>query len=1074
MSAEDKKRKSDAFQRIADCYIPGSILKITLTNFVTYNYVEFRPGPNLNMVIGPNGTGKSTIVCAIALGLGGKPEILGRAKELSEFVKKNQDQATIEIELKTNEGGSVIVERSFKTNSNTSAWKLDGRGCSEKQVREFIKKLNIQVDNLCQFLPQDKVSEFANMTPEKLLKETERAVGDSSLLISHETLIEKGKKVQELEKTFAIDTTTLATLLQKQSTLHEQVERLREREKHLHEAKLLQMAIPLAAYDQIRDEYTEVKNKKEAIAARKRDCEEKVRPVSEIVAALKAGAGEARQEWKQAQAVYTNEMRKVSKIVSDLDRSEESEKSHTRDVKVAKKEVADHEARVQNALQKRNKVQGDVDRMRGELERNGLMGGSGEIKDAQNSPEVLQVVQELQENTSLLNSIAQEVSALEELKVPIIESIQRLERRERAGEAELTGLLSAGNRKLATLRNMSNDAFKGVEWMRSNHGVQFEMPIFEPIGMGISATDPKYAQALESFIGYATMTSFVTQTQNDYFKLRNLLYEDLKLRVNVKNVDRVRSSFESPIRPENLARYGFDGVLIDYVKGDPVYLSALMQYTPVHETPICLNPRLDYTKVDRESGFKNYVHGDQSYSIRGAYGSSATKSETLRPAQMLGMEVDHERTSLLKRQIEQIRAEKLDWEQKLESLAAKRAIQTQKYEDTRAERVVLSTRKKELLNRRAAYDRSVAYLASVTDNWESCKIELENAKQRLDALSVSRLQFVFDRAKLNIEYVNQQVQSCKLFDSFVGSTFRKIQLDAEQTTAQKVEEKAKEENIEVNNQFIQIQTEFEELRRRTRQALERAKTAIPEEATEEDRKVVVDYKETKSVDELQVMLAQAKARAELLDNTDANVIVQYEKRQKEIANLTARHEEKEAQIAEDRAELEKIKKKWEPELRSLIKLIDKQFSASLEKIACTGEVKLATDDDYDKWRIEIFVSFRETERVQLLNKHRQSGGERSVTTITYLMALQQLSKAPFRVVDEINQGMDPKNERAVHAQMVDIACKKNSSQYFLITPKLLPDLTYHKMMKVLTIFNGDHQPERFDVEGFIEKKRRMV
>ncbi|KAJ3076160.1 hypothetical protein HDU98_005318 [Podochytrium sp. JEL0797] len=73
------------------------------------------------------------------------------------------------------------------------------------------------------------------------------------------------------------------------------------------------------------------------------------------MAALKAGAEEARLEWKQAQGVYSNEMRKVSKIISDLDHSEESEKSHTRDVKVAKKEGGDHEARVQSALQKRNK-----------------------------------------------------------------------------------------------------------------------------------------------------------------------------------------------------------------------------------------------------------------------------------------------------------------------------------------------------------------------------------------------------------------------------------------------------------------------------------------------------------------------------------------------------------------------------------------------------------------------------------------------------------------------------------------------------------------------------------------------
>ena len=37
------------------------------------------------------------------------------------------------------------------------------------------------------------------------------------------------------------------------------------------------------------------------------------------------------------------------------------------------------------------------------------------------------------------------------------------------------------------------------------------------------------------------------------------------------------------------------------------------------------------------------------------------------------------------------------------------------------------------------------------------------------------------------------------------------------------------------------------------------------------------------------------------------------------------------------------------------------------------------------------------------------------------MSLQSLTRSPFRVVDEINQGMDPRNERLVHARMVAIA-----------------------------------------------------
>jgi structural maintenance of chromosomes protein 5 len=79
-----------------------------------------------------------------------------------------------------------------------------------------------------------------------------------------------------------------------------------------------------------------------------------------------------------------------------------------------------------------------------------------------------------------------------------------------------------------------------------------------------------------------------------------------------------------------------------------------------------------------------------------------------------------------------------------------------------------------------------------------------------------------------------------------------------------------------------------------------------------------------------------------------------------------------------------------------------------------------------------------------------------VATIMFLMALQDMVKSPFRVVDEINQGMDERNERMVFRRIVENSVGRDRPQYFLITPKVLQGLTAmdHEDVTVLFVFNG--------------------
>ena len=62
--------------------------------------------------------------------------------------------------------------------------------CLNKKSRVFSKFQKIciffQTDNLCQFLPQDKVYDFSRMNPKELLVKTVAAFGETELKKDHE------------------------------------------------------------------------------------------------------------------------------------------------------------------------------------------------------------------------------------------------------------------------------------------------------------------------------------------------------------------------------------------------------------------------------------------------------------------------------------------------------------------------------------------------------------------------------------------------------------------------------------------------------------------------------------------------------------------------------------------------------------------------------------------------------------------------------------------------------------------------------------------------------------------------
>ncbi|MEM4417843.1 MAG: hypothetical protein QXD32_07285, partial [Nitrososphaerota archaeon] len=146
-------------------------------------------------------------------------------------------------------------------------------------------------------------------------------------------------------------------------------------------------------------------------------------------------------------------------------------------------------------------------------------------------------------------------------------------------------------------------------------------------------------------------------------------------------------------------------------------------------------------------------------------------------------------------------------------------------------------------------------------------------------------------------------------------------------------------------------------------------------------------------------------------------------------------------------EVEYRKETWKTFIRSLINEVEPVYSQILSLVGGVGRIELRNLDDISKASIEIFVGFRGVEPA-LLNEHTQSGGERIVATLAFLLALQKYVKSPFRAIDEFDVHLDPLNRERIINILTSTARQDPSSQYIMITPGRV---TFTEDMNVIVV-----------------------
>ncbi|ODQ64603.1 P-loop containing nucleoside triphosphate hydrolase protein, partial [Nadsonia fulvescens var. elongata DSM 6958] len=1053
-------------------FMPGSIRRVDLTNFLTYKKATFHVGPYLNMIIGPNGTGKSSFVCAVCLGLSGKNELLGRAKDTKSFVKSGCEEGSIEIELQGQQNeGNVIIKRIIYANGNSSLWRINGKLSNTIKVRTLVASYNIQIDNLCQFLPQDKVSEFAKLDPVKLLHETERAVGSTELVAQHEELKQLDNKVGGIK----VNLESMKAELERLSINHEKnldiMRQFEERvtlQKQLATLKAAKLAVYHGVYLQKRKVAV---NEFNALKEVLRKLELENEPLKNQSNLFRKNLGLLLSEQtglkQKLQTSRQNSIEKKARL------QELMKKQDLLDEKL--EEIHNNEKEYQNSLENLQKEVSELQRKWESTSR-----PDTNVYDA--------LISQRDNFTQSIREIEEKISDMEEGDIAIScrNKLDFAERQVRTKSEDLHRLSTINPRITKLLQDRSinrgsiEDMLKAVDYIKKNRD-QFTGTIWEPPCLSVGVKDSRYRKYADATI-FPHRFVFTCETRSDYEKFTKHAFEVSRWNITVAEYSNTAAptlnKHRKPTSNDSINSLGFDGYIVDTLTGPEPVLNMLCHKAFLHMTPFALRELTRNQQARLESALtdgtipliKKYFVGDnQVLNVRSKYGKKniSTNSSVVwnNHASIFAIDkVDDSKIAQVQRELEEATSK---------CNQCKDALKEIQQKSIEYKRDISSAKKK----RQQIYENIQAYKES-EQIYEKLKTRLNARKQKYEEMK-------HKPPKTENEIFSNREKFARVTELSVNETISLAsQLADEVKSYQQASTLALAVKV-ANNNMNYVEKVYEISNERSKRIRE---TELPElRIRSQDARALSDSKERefknaiKDFDEESINEIRGIAD-EILQKSDPVAIVesQIETKQSELSmqgqdgdnSIVKRVQDEKARIDTLKNEIEnittnhsididrlnKLGVSWSTELRRLVDQVSTHFSEAFESINCGGKVEVTPADRYDNWKIEIKVRFRETEELQLLDSHRQSGGERSLTTIFYLMSLQGLTRSPFRVVDEINQGMDPRNERIVHSRMVDIGCKENTSQYFLITPKLLLNLNYHRRMKVHCIFSGAYMP----------------
>jgi structural maintenance of chromosomes protein 5 len=504
---------------------------------------------------------------------------LGRADDARDFVMHNEDVAEIEIELAPHPDGEAhVLKRVLDRRKGTD--KGRGRGCSTfyvngekvsaRHVQELVRDTYaIAIENLCTFLPQDKVGGFSALTPQELLIETEKVLDkDGRYIQTHLGLIEAQTTLQD----GASDVDAIRSKLKKLQHENEQLERakdlLEERSRAIHQLDLLQKKQLWLQFEALRERAVELKEQKNKLKDRAEAAQKEVEPLERQVEAaaqrVKTMDAKERALREKVQAAMKESERHEKKFQAHDDRIEEG----TLELQAMDDRRAQAEERVRECQDKADSDKANYERLpaREQIARERDDAGAAKREANHQYGDAKRTVREIQGR------------------------LRDAEERAKAAQGAVARLSDASAQRRTAVCRKFRELDRINAWIESHRG-QFRRPVVGPVAAEITPTTAEAAAFIEQHVPNHTLKAYCVETMED----RDLLYSEIRQKMGVPiNILLLRKDgggagsggFRKPRcystgKMRELQRYGIHGYLDELFSAPDAVMQAVVEASAI-------------------------------------------------------------------------------------------------------------------------------------------------------------------------------------------------------------------------------------------------------------------------------------------------------------------------------------------------------------------------------------------------------------------------------------------------------------------------------------------------------------